>query len=128
MGPVHQVRTLHQHHAAVAAPSVAGAHVGNHHVEGLAVFASEDMWVSHTLGEGDGVAADDGETAIERGVVVAVIAEGITDLFFFRSVAREIREEIGHVLLLLLGVCHGHGNSCRCGQKKFLHVLSLRYE
>ena len=120
MSPVDEVGTLHQHHTAVAAPSVSRPHIGHHHIERLAVFTAEDMRVSHTLCEGDGVALDDREAGIERGVVIAVIAEGITDLFFFGSVAREIGKEVRHFSFVLLGMSRQSAEGCKACKQQFL--------
>lgn len=122
--PVDEVGRFQQHHTAVAAPSERGFHVGHDHVEGLSVFTTQDVGVAHATGERNAVAVDDGIAVVERCVVVAVVADGIADLFFFRVIPRKIGEEIRHVRFIrLYGLClHGE---CECsreqGGQEFFH-------
>ena len=120
--PVDEISRLEQHHAAVARPAEAGAHIGGDHIEGLAVLAAQDVGIADALGQGDSVAGDNGGTVVERGVVVAVVADGVADLLVLGGVAVEIGEEIGHHLvgvLRLLGyrlflACNGSvGYTCQ---------------
>ena len=105
--PVDEVGTLQQDHASVACPSQARLHVRHHHVEGLAVLATEDVGVADTLCQGDGVALDDGPSLVQRRVVVAVVAQGVANLLVLGCVAVEIGEEVGHHLALALRLALG---------------------
>ena len=127
---MNQVGRLKQHHAAVAGPSQTGAHIGGHHIKCLSILAAQDVWVTHALGECDRVAGDDGIAVVERGIVVAIVAEGIADLLVLRSIAVEISEEISHHLVrvflnlsdsLFLGGCGGDADPCTKQERQQEH-------
>ena len=104
--PVDEVGRFEQHHAPVAAPSESGAHVCRHHVERLPVFAAQYVGVSHALCQRDGVALDDGQSVVQRCVVIAVVGDGVAYLLVLRVVAVEVREEVGHHLVGVLRLFH----------------------
>ena len=91
--PVYEVARPHEHQSAVAVPALPTAHVSDRHAE-PAVAASQNVGVAHAFGPRNGVAANDGLSAVQRGVVEAVVAHGIADLFFLRGIARKVDEKV----------------------------------
>ena len=68
------------------------------------------MRVANTACVGDGVALDNWIPVIERCVVVAIVAEGIADLFFVGRVTCEVGEEERNFRLVVLSL-NGSGKT-----------------
>ena len=71
--PLDEVAATHEYHAAVAAPAQARLHVGNNLVE-PSVFATQDMRVANAFSACDGIAGDNGQPIVHRGIVPAIVA------------------------------------------------------
>ena len=101
--PMNQVGAFHEDETVVALPAQRGAHVGEHHVEGLAVHAAYEVRITDAPRQGNAVGEDHGLAVVEAAVVEAVVGDGIAYLLSFWGVVGEETEEIGSLGSLFPG-------------------------
>ena len=98
MVPVHQVCRFQQHHGTIGVPSIVRNHIGNHHIECLSIFATQDMRVAHATGRTDDFGINDRFVVIQCPIGISVRTYRIAYGFLADVVTCKIGKEISYVI------------------------------